>query len=148
VEAEAIAAGKWDMKKPGQYWLALPGVEGSPVRIFVPEEAKKGKPLPAVVALHGAGGSEKMFFGAYGNGLVVELTRNRGWFVVATRSPFFGSPDVPAVLDALAKHYPIDTKKAFLVGHSMGAAQAVSLAGRKPERFAAVAALGGGGSFK
>jgi predicted esterase len=153
VEAEDIAAGKWatEPRKPGQYWLALPGVDGSPVRVFVPEQAKKGKPLPVVVALHGAGGSENMFFDAYGNGLVVELARKRGWFVVATRSPlaFLSSgPDVPAVLDALAKTYPIDTKKAFLVGHSMGAAQVVSLAGRKPERFAAVAALGGGGSFK
>src|SRR5262249_60737832 len=63
-----------------------------------------------------------------------------------------GSPPVPrgapAVIDALAKIHPIDTKKAFLIGHSMGAAQSVSLAGRKPERFAAVAALGGGGAFK
>jgi predicted esterase len=48
----------------------------------------------------------------------------------------------------LAKVYPVDTKKVFLVGHSMGAAQAVATAGRHPGRFAGVAALGGGGGFK
>ncbi|MBY0231319.1 MAG: alpha/beta fold hydrolase [Gemmataceae bacterium] len=147
VEAEAIAAGKWDPKAPGQYWLALPGVAGSPVRLAVPKQAKAGKPLPVVVALHGAGGSENMFFDAYGNGLVAKLGLERGWFVVATRGGFFG-PDVPAVLDALAKLHSIDPKRVFVVGHSMGAAQAVALAGRKPERYAAVAALGGGGTFK
>jgi predicted peptidase len=39
----------------------------------------------------------------------------------------------------------VDKKKVFLVGHSMGASQAVAAAGRSPDRFAAVAALGGGG---
>lgn len=148
-EAESIAAEKWDAKKPGEYWLSLPGVAGSPVRLFVPEQAKDGKPLPVVVALHGAGGSENMFFDGYGDGLVVELARKRGWFLVATRSPLLGGgPNASAVVDVLAKQYPIDAKKVFLVGHSMGAAQAVSLAGRSPERFRAVAALGGGGAFK
>lgn len=151
VEAEAIAAGKWDNKKPGQYWLALPGVGGSPVRVSVPKEAAKGKPLPVVVAMHGAGGSENMFFDGYGNGLVAKLASERGWFVVTTRSPvlaFGGGPDVPAVLDALAKIHPLDLKKVCIIGHSMGAAQTVQAAAKHPERFIAAAALGGGGTFK
>jgi len=36
----------------------------------------------------------------------------------------------------------------MLVGHSMGAAQAVGAAQTTPTRFAAVAALGGGGSIR
>jgi pimeloyl-ACP methyl ester carboxylesterase len=45
----------------------------------------------------------------------------------------------------LGKRYPFDAKRVFLVGHSMGAGQAVRLASNHPERFAGVAALGGGG---
>ena len=44
-----------------------------------------------------------------------------------------------------AKRYPIDPKRVYLVGHSMGAGHAVQLAQQDPGRYAAVAALGGGG---
>jgi predicted esterase len=150
-EAEALASGKWDGRRPGQYWLALPGVTGSPVRLLVPKEAANGKPLPVVVVMHGAGGSENMFFDGYGNGLAARLAAERGWFVVATRSPvlaFGGGPNVPAVLDNLASIHPIDKKRVFILGHSMGAAQTVQTVAKSPERFAAAAALGGGGTFK
>jgi pimeloyl-ACP methyl ester carboxylesterase len=45
----------------------------------------------------------------------------------------------------VSRLYPVDPRRVFLVGHSMGAAQAMAAAGRQPERFAGVAALGGGG---
>jgi len=147
-EAEAIQAGKWQPLRPGQHWLSLPGVSGSPVRLEVPRGLKKEQPVPIVVALHGAGGSENMFFDGYGDGLVAKLAIQRGWLVVATRSGLFGGPDVPAVLDALAKIYPIDSKRVFILGHSMGAAQTAATIGRAPERFAAAACLGGGGGVK
>lgn len=155
VEAESLAgrAGKSDQayytaERAGQFWLALPGVSGSPVRIEVPRDLKKGVRVPVVIALHGAGGSENMFFDGYGDGIVAKLAIKRGWFVVATRSGFFSGPDVPAVVDALAKIYPIDTSRVFIVGHSMGAAQTAASVGRTPERYAAAACLGGGGGVK
>src|SRR5581483_3079525 len=40
----------------------------------------------------------------------------------------------------------IDQKRVYLVGHSMGAMQTVALAQQAPGRFAAIAALGGGGA--
>jgi predicted peptidase len=147
-DAEAIVAGKWDPLTPGQHWLALPEVTGSPVRVEVPKGLKKGTAVPVVFALHGAGGSENMFFDGYGDGLVAKLAIERGWLVVATRSGLFGGPDVPAVLDALAEVYPIDTKRVFILGHSMGAAQTAATLGRAPKRFAAAACLGGGGGVK
>ena len=148
----AIEAGKphYGKDRTGQFWLEVAGEGGSdPVRVQVPDAVKKG-PVPVVVAMHGVGGSENMFFDGYGDGAIARLCKKRGWFLVTTRAPLFalGGPDVVRVIDALAKIYPIDTKKVFLVGHSMGAAQAVSTAGRKPERFLAVAALGGGGGFR
>jgi pimeloyl-ACP methyl ester carboxylesterase len=48
----------------------------------------------------------------------------------------------------LKRLYPIDPARLFLVGHSMGAAQAVAAAGHEPRRFAGVAALGGGGGVR
>jgi dienelactone hydrolase len=142
-EAEAVVGGMnyYGKGRPGEFWLSLAvRGRGVPVRIRVPEQAKQGKPLPLVIALHGAGGSENMFFDGYGNGAVARLAARRGWIVVATRD---GLTD--GVIDALARLYPVDRSKVFLVGHSMGAGQAVAAASKNPDRYAAVAALGGGG---
>ncbi|MBI1915934.1 MAG: hypothetical protein HYS12_14545 [Planctomycetes bacterium] len=140
---QAVAAGKsyHGRNRGGQFWLTLPVKDGpAPVRLRVPAAAKKGKPLPLVVAVHGVGGSENMFFDAYGHGAIARLCGARDWLLVATRN---GLAD--GVLDEIARLYPVDPKAIFLVGHSLGAAQFVSAAGRNPERFAGVAALGGGG---
>ena len=142
-EAEAVAGRMYYYGKdrPGEFWLSLAvNGRGVPVRVRIPEQAKQGKPLPLVIALHGAGGSENMFFDGYGNGEVARLAARRGWVVVATRD---GLTD--GVIDALAKLYPVDRTRVFLVGHSMGAGQAVAAASKNPDRYAAVAALGGGG---
>src|SRR5690349_2442714 len=68
--------------------------------------------------------------------------------VVATRAGglFDGPPPVPAVLDELARLYPVDRSRVYVVGHSMGAAHAVLLAQQTPGRYAAIAPLGGGGN--
>lgn len=135
-------------KRAGQFWLTVPTAHGDvPVRVFVPDESKAGKPIPLVVALHGAGGSENLFFDGYGYGKVVRLAKERGWMVVAPRAGtlFDGPPPVVAVIDALAKIYPIDISKVFAVGHSMGAGHAIGAAQQSAERFAAIAPLAGGG---
>ena len=46
-------------------------------------------------------------------------------------------------IDELAKRYPLDPKRVFLVGHSMGAIHTIDLVQKHPEKFAAVAMLGG-----
>jgi predicted esterase len=149
--AKAIENGNpfYGPDRTGQFWLSVPvGTEPALVRVFVPEQAKAGKPVPLVVALHGAGGSENLFFEAYGNGLVAKLAKERGWMIVAPRSGglFDAAPPVPSIIDELAKRYPIDPRRVFLVGHSMGAMQAVALAQQSPGKYAAIAALGGGGA--
>ncbi len=154
-EAEAVVraarAGKpyYGAAKAGQFWLRLPTSKRSvPVRLLAPDAVQRGEPLPLVIALHGAGASENLFFEGYGDGAVVRQCAARGWLLVSPRADFFNTPPVPELIDALARLYPVDRKRVFVVGHSMGAMQAVAAAGAAPERFAAVAPLGGGGSFK
>lgn len=133
--------------KSGQFWLNLNTASGKFVsRLFAPDAVKKGKPLPLVVALHGAGASENLFFEGYGNGLIVKMCRERGWLLVSPRSGYlvFNMP-VGAIVDEVARLYAVDRSNVFVVGHSMGAAQAVAAAQETPNLFAAVAALGGSG---
>lgn len=137
----------YSQRTPGEFWLRVPvGERTVTVRLFAPElEDKPGDhPRPIVVALHGAGGSENMFFDGYGDGLCQKLAEQRGWFMVAPRVAL-GGVECAALVDALAERYRIDAKSTFVVGHSMGAAQAMQNAMRTPQRFRAVAALGGSG---
>jgi pimeloyl-ACP methyl ester carboxylesterase len=143
-----VSAGRpyFGRKRPGQFWLTL-AVQGGAVtaRLAAPEAVAKGEPLPLVIVLHGSGGSENMFFDAHGPGLIVRLCRERGWLLVAPRSQGGNRP--PRALDIITevdKLYPVDRKRVYLVGHSMGAFHAVALAQQAPERYAGVGALSGG----
>jgi predicted esterase len=128
----------------GQFWLTLAcGGKATHARVQVPDGAAAGRPMPVVLALHGAGGSENLFFDCHGNGLAARLCAERGWLLVAPR----GRPP-EGLLDEVARLYPIDRGRVFVFGHSMGAATAVESAAKAPERFAAVAALGGGGGVR
>lgn len=131
--------------RTGEHWLRVPlARSAATVRMLAPA-VPAGEKRPIVLALHGAGGSENMFFDSYSAGAIVAACRQRGWFLVAPRSELLGNTDLPALVDALAARWPIDAARVLLVGHSMGAAQATAAAVRTPERFAAVALLGGGG---
>jgi predicted esterase len=140
----------YGQRKPGQFWLTLSLASGTvPVRILAPATVQTGKRLPLVLALHGAGGSENLFFDVYGVGKIAQLGESRGWLIVAPRGAAGFSPQrTGEIIDAVDKLYPVDRQRVFLVGHSMGAAQAVASAQATPTRFAGVAALGGGGMVK
>lgn len=130
--------------RAGQFWLRLPTENGiGTLRIQVPETAAAGKKMPLVIALHGAGGSENMFFDGYGDGAIARMCQKRKWLLVAPQSGLKSG-----TLEALTERYPIDRSRVFLVGHSMGAAQAMRLVSRNPEDYRGVAALGGGGTAK
>jgi predicted peptidase len=150
---EAVAAiaqkASYYSQQTGQFWLTLKTASKNTitVRVQVPK-VEAGKKVPVVLALHGAGGSENLFFDGYGNGKVAKLAAERGWFVVAPRSTIT-KPGHGDTIDELAKLYPnIDTSKVFVVGHSMGAGEALREACAHPSRFVAIAALGGGGGTK
>ncbi len=136
--------------RAGEFWLTVPVTKDAvPVRLFAPDAAKQGKPLPLVIALHGAGGSENLFFDAYGRGAAVRLCRERGWLLACPRGRLLDlNPPVAELAAAVGRLYPVDPKRVFLVGHSLGAMQAVAAADRTPHAFAAVAALGGSAAVK
>ena len=52
--------------------------------------------------------------------------------------------DLGQMVEALSEILPVDRTKVMLVGHSMGAAQAMTQVSKHPERVLGVAALGGG----
>lgn len=158
-EAEEVAGAISESKqhyvsnRSGQFWLRIPnGKSLETVRVFIPEGLDQAKRVSLVFALHGAGGSENLFFDGYGDGITMKLCKERGWIMVAPRAGgplgFGGTPNVVGIFDELAKRYPIDTKRVYLIGHSMGAGHAVAIAQHSPERFAGVAALGGGGALR
>lgn len=131
-------------ERSGSFHLRVPvGRRIAAARLFVPT-VPEGERRPLVVALHGAGGSENLFFDGYGDGACVALAAERGWFAVAPRNSM-GSVDVVGLVDALAARYSIDVERVFVVGHSMGAMAAMGAVARNPERFRAVAPLSGGG---
>lgn len=148
-EAEALTDGKpyYGPDRPGEFWLNVPANGSASVaRLFVPPGLSAAKPVPIVVALHGAGGSENLFFDGYGDGYVVRMCQERGWLLLAPRAPgFVSAAPLGGMLDTLAARYPIDPKRVFVLGHSMGAAHTVQLVQANPGRFAAAAAMGGGG---
>jgi predicted esterase len=140
----------WPMShRPGEYWMTL-AVENRevPIRLFVPEAATKATPLPLVIALHGAGGSEHLFYEGYGRGKVVSQCRERGWILVSPRSIGFGGAPLPAMIEEISKSWPVDRRRVFVVGHSMGAGQAIAAIQRDPKVYAAAAALGGGAGLR
>lgn len=154
---EMVSLGKdkkpfFTLERAGQFWLTVPTEKtATPCRLLVPKTLDAKKPVPLVVALHGAGGSENLFFEGYGAGHIVTLCEQRGWLLVAPRLGLgFTGATVPvgAVVDKLAERYPIDRKAVFVVGHSMGAAATVDAVQKYPGTFAAAAALGGGGRVK
>jgi predicted esterase len=152
-EIQALEAGRspW-VGRTGDAWRRIDvlGVQ-VPFRQFLPPatEGQSGA-VPLVVALHGAGGDESMFFTGYGNGLLLRLARERGFAVV---SPFTtvvaGSPLVfDALVDELVRcasaERPIDRSKVVVLGHSMGAAATWSLAGSRSTAIARTAMIAGG----
>lgn len=146
---ESFAA--W-IKQPGWKWMQLSqGRSTQVVRIEVPllDIKDSSSKLPVLIALHGAGGSENMFFQTYGAGRLVELGKARRWIVVSPRQTLTGlNLDLPEMVQALSEHLPVDSSRVMVVGHSMGAAQAMAQVSKHPESVTMLAALGGGGNVR
>jgi predicted peptidase len=135
--------------KSGQQFLTLPLKSGNQAnRILVPKNYDSKRETPILIALHGAGGSENLFFDSYGNGKVVELCEKRGWLLVAPRNFGFNAEKLDDFIEQLTKLYKINRNKIFLIGHSMGSVQSLNLVSQRPKIFAGVALISAGGQPK
>lgn len=125
--------------------------------LFVPRKLPKGKPVPLVVALHGAGGGPESIMNT-----LVEAAGKHGYVVVAptgyTDTGWYGfirriagpeeretsrlsELDVMNVLEKVRAEYNIDPRRIYVVGASMGGVGAVHLASKYPELWAAIGVI-------
>src|SRR5262249_26640193 len=99
-----------------------------PYRLFVPDAYDNSRDFPLVVALHGSGGDENDFFDSYQEAPLKPEAQRLGFLVVCPkgREPNSGyrgaaERDVFDVLTEVRRAYRIDSRRIYLMGHSMGA---------------------------
>ena len=142
-ELTEAEAGRRPYAKRGEIWRVYRalGID-LPTRQFCPDGEG---PFPLVVALHGAGGDENMFFDGYGDGTLAKLAHERTFALVSPPTiPFSISPKLlERFLDEVARDLPIDRSRVLLVGHSMGAMAASRLAVGSEPLVAGAACIAG-----
>jgi predicted esterase len=134
-------------RRVGDHWRVVQaGKRAFPLRVLAPPSAAKDEPLPLVVALHGAGGDEHHWFEAYGAGRLARLAREEGVLLVAPATGMGGlrAEEFDQLLLALVYCYSIDGARIHVVGHSMGAGLAASLAKERGAKLASVVCFAGG----
>lgn len=143
VELDRAERGERPFAGSGDVWriYKVLGTE-LPVRQFVPEGPG---PFPLIIALHGAGGDENIFFDGYGDGALKRAASGEGFAVVCPPTVAFGvSPNLlDAFIDAVAQDVPIDRRRVALLGHSLGAVTASRLAVMKPRLITGAVCIAG-----
>jgi len=134
--------------RKGDTWRVLRhGEEEIPFRVFLSENADLSLALPLVVAFHGAGGDENMFFEGYGSGILKRLADQRKFLLAAPRtSPFTGAKGADkfeALVKVLGREYPLDTRRIYVVGHSLGGLAVNGFLARDPGKISAACCLCG-----
>lgn len=133
-------------RRAGDYWRVAP-VEGAviPMRVYVPVAAAGEERRPLLIALHGAGGDENMFFEGYGAGAIRTLADELNFIVAAPLTYLMiGNPaSLDRVIGTLRADYAIDDDRIYLLGHSLGVVAAAGLARNRPDMIAAVATFAG-----
>ena len=122
--------------------------------VFTPANAEKAKKLPMILFLHGRGerGDDIRKFPV--NGPVAFAKKNDFPFLVVAPQCLVGKNnkgwwnvnDIDLLLEHVKKTYPVDPKRIYLTGLSMGGFGSWSYAAKHPQKVAAVAPICGGGN--
>jgi len=119
-----------------------------PYRLYIPKSNDGTNPMPLVVMMHGELGDERYYFSGMSDAkIVLSEAERRGWILVGTngRGRFgVSDDDVFEVIKAVTTDYKVDPMRIYLTGHSKGGFAAWLIAARKPDLFAAIAAVSGG----
>lgn len=135
----------------GDYWRTIRAGDAEiPVRVFAPRIASGREPLPLLIALHGAGGDENMFFDGYGAGRIKKIAEEKGLIVLSPRTEMTmrGDTAFASMLAAMIRDYSIDTKRVYVLGHSMGAGAAAQFALKQSGKLAGAVCMAGGRGFE
>lgn len=136
---------------PGQHareFLSSDDATTQPYRLFVPEAAATpaSRPLPLLVVLHGWGVDEHAWFkftpvariaNQFGYVVAAPYARGNWWY----RGP--AERDVLDVVADVRRLLPIDDRRIYLAGHSMGGWGTWWIGLRHPQMFAAIAPMAG-----
>ncbi len=123
----------------------------SPFRLYVPSRFQAGETYPLAVGLHGAGSNENAYMDFY-EGSFRKNAEQRGYIAVSPlgQGPYGGfwesdggGREVMEVITLVQKAYPVDKKRIYLTGHSMGGGGTIHLGFNHPDRFAALAPVAG-----
>lgn len=129
--AERLEEGKATVADLEQVPLAREG--NTYLRAMIPVGARKsargGGSVVAVIAFHGAGGSENTYFEGCGRGLAVLEASRREWVFVAPRASPTAYEDTIRWLTGTCR---FKLSKVFVLGHSMGAVPALAAAKQAP----------------
>lgn len=117
-------------------------VNGEPLEYFQYAPRRQSGSIPLVLVFHGF--SDHAEYMAWSTGWT-DTAAKHGFMVVSVDQHRFRTPaDVIALLDHLvAEHRGIDERRVYASGFSMGAGKTWGLYEQYPDRFAAVAPMGG-----
>lgn len=151
-KAENPAASKFDLEKTDrQWWQAMRQKLGTAVRYEYFVRLPKGydddpkKLWPVIFYLHGSGrGEEPQRARVDGPQGFAQTHPDFPFIVVSLRSPGGWLPTaVEEVVDEIAASTRTDPTRYYLCGFSMGAMGTWAISQDRPDRFAAIAAIGG-----
>jgi predicted peptidase len=150
-------------------WKAPNGIE-MPYRLAVPEKVEPGKSYPLILFMHGAGerGSDNTKQLKHGIASILENAAklNEPCFLIAPQCPSeiwwadlderklrlkaASAPNprleaVIALVDDFSKSHPVDPKRLYITGISMGGFATWYILGQQPDKFAAALPICGGG---
>jgi predicted peptidase len=120
--------------------------------LYQPESGDAPRPWPLILFLHGAGerGHDLEDVKRHGIPKIVEEVDEFPFMAVSPQCPpgawwYQFLKTLAGLVDHILASYPVDARRVYLTGMSMGGYGAWHLAARAPRRFAAIAPVCGGG---